>query len=77
MKPLYAGISQIVLKEKTSQAVIARMKARDTLAETNGVGPPRRCASRPGRPADKITTFRVAAGPEIEQVKAGQRYLRR
>ena len=71
VKPLYAGISQIVLKEKTSQAVIARMKARrDTLAENErdrGAAEALRITSEAQTSADKILAF---ASQRAQQIRA-------
>ncbi|MDG2292092.1 MAG: SPFH domain-containing protein [Phycisphaerales bacterium] len=69
VKPLFAGVSQIVLKEKTSQAVIARMKARrDTLAEAErdrGAAEALRITSEAQTSADKIMAFASQRAQEI------------
>ena len=69
IKPLYAGVSRIILKEKTSQAVISRMKARrDTLAENErakGVAEAQRITSQAQTTADKILAFASQRAQEI------------
>jgi membrane protease subunit HflC len=69
VKPLFAGVSQIVLKEKTSQAVIARMKTRrDTLAEAErdrGAAEALRITSEAQTSADKILAFASQRAQEI------------
>ena len=76
VKPLYAGVSQIVLKEKTSQAVIARMKARrDTLAENErdrGAAEALRITSEAQTSADKILAFASQRAQEIRARGEGQ-----
>jgi membrane protease subunit HflC len=76
VKPLYAGISQIILKEKTSQAVIARMKARrDTLAENErdrGAAEALRITSEAQTSADKILAFASQRAQEIRARGEGQ-----
>ncbi|MEE3001263.1 MAG: SPFH domain-containing protein [Planctomycetota bacterium] len=69
IQPLYAGVSRIILKEKTSQAVISRMKARrDTLAENErakGVAEAQRITSQAQTTADKILAFASQRAQEI------------
>ncbi|MBM43662.1 MAG: hypothetical protein CMJ36_01425 [Phycisphaerae bacterium] len=69
IKPLYTGVSRIILKEKTSQAVISRMKARrDTLAENErakGVAEAQRITSQAQTTADKILAFASQRAQEI------------
>ena len=67
--PVFAGVSRVVLKEKTSQAVIRRMKARrDTLAENErarGVAEAQRISSEAQTTADKILAFASQRAQEI------------
>jgi membrane protease subunit HflC len=76
VKPMYAGVSQIILKEKTSQAVIARMKARrDTLAENErdrGAAEALRITSEAQTSADKILAFASQRAQEIRARGEGQ-----
>ena len=69
IKPPYTGVSRIILKEKTSQAVISRMKARrDTLAENErakGVAEAQRITSQAQTTADKILAFASQRAQEI------------
>lgn len=67
--PVFAGVSRVLLKEKTSQAVIRRMKARrDTLAENErarGVAEAQRISSEAQTTADKILAFASQRAQEI------------
>jgi membrane protease subunit HflC len=69
VEPVYAGVSRILLKEKTSQAVIRRMKARrDTLAENErarGVAEAQRITSEAKTTADKVLAFASQRAQEI------------
>lgn len=69
VEPVFAGVSRVVLKDKTSQAVIRRMKARrDTLAENErarGIAEAQRIASESQTTADKILAFASQRAQEI------------
>ena len=67
--PIFTGVSRVLLKEKTSQAVIRRMKARrDTLAENErarGVAEAQRVTSEAKTTADKVLAFASQRAQEI------------